>query len=181
MGSGTMALVHAARRIGVATGLGLGLLLTACAAPTPYQPAIDGFGYSEQQIEDTRFRVSFAGNSVTPRDSVENYVLYRAAQITTEQGYDYFKVVNQDTEKSTSYYNQSYFDDDFLYPYDRRRRFSRFGLGSSSGTSYPIEEYSAQADILMFKGDKPAEDISAYDARDVLQRLRSTIDQPDGA
>ncbi len=167
------------RRWRAAAVLAAGLWLAGCAVPTPYQPAIDGFGYSEQQIEAARYRVTFAGNSVTPRESVENYVLYRAAQLTTEQGYDYFKMVKQDTEKSTSYYSQGYVDDDFLYPFDRRRHF-RSSLGYTSGTSYPIEEYSAQADILMFKGEKPADDVTAYNARDVLQQLRGTIDRPNG-
>ena len=46
----------------------LGLLLAACAAnPTPYQAAQGGFGYSQQQTEENRYRVTFAGNSATSR------------------------------------------------------------------------------------------------------------------
>jgi hypothetical protein len=42
-------------------------------------------GYSDQQIESNRFRVSFAGNSLTARETVERYLLYRAAELTVQQ------------------------------------------------------------------------------------------------
>ena len=75
-------------------------LLGACATATPYQAAIDSSsrGYSEQQIENNRFRVQFAGNSLTDRKTVETYLLYRAAELTREHGFDYFRVVRRDTD-----------------------------------------------------------------------------------
>jgi hypothetical protein len=48
------------------------LLAAACGGPTLYRPS-DGFeGYSEQALEGDRYRVSFAGNSLTPRDQVQD-------------------------------------------------------------------------------------------------------------
>ncbi|MEM7727736.1 MAG: hypothetical protein AAF311_00515 [Pseudomonadota bacterium] len=78
--------------------------LTACATATPYQPAsqpgaFDGF--SEQMIENDRARISFAGNSLTERETVENYLLFRAAEKAVERGYDWFELVERDTEKKT--------------------------------------------------------------------------------
>lgn len=161
-------------RLGVG-GL-MSLLLSACIGPTPYQAVTDGFGYSEQQIEENRYRVGFVGNSATPREAVENYLLFRAAEVTVQSGNDYFKLVDRDTERSTSYYSHGYVDNAFLFPHDRRGRFvNSFGLGITSGTAYPIDEYSAQADIMVFKGEKPADDVTAYNARDVLERLSPTI------
>ena len=67
-----------ARPIASQLVVALCLLLAACAAkPTPYQAAQGGFGYSEQQTEENRYRVSFAGNSATSRQTVEEYLLYR--------------------------------------------------------------------------------------------------------
>jgi hypothetical protein len=62
--------------------------LAACEmAPTPYQPATASApGYSEMRIENDRYRVSFSGNSSTPRDVVETYMLYRAAELTLQSG-----------------------------------------------------------------------------------------------
>ncbi|MGB3457000.1 MAG: hypothetical protein WBG08_05935 [Litorimonas sp.] len=80
------------------------IALTACATATPYQPAsqpgaFDGF--SEQMIENDRARISFAGNSLTERDTVENYLLYRAAEKAVERGYDWFELQERDTEAKT--------------------------------------------------------------------------------
>ena len=88
-------------------------LMAACASggPTPYQPASanDTRGYSEQKLEDTRYRISFKGNSLTERETVENYMLYRAAELTLQSGYDTFTVANRDTDadkrtRSTGFY-----------------------------------------------------------------------------
>ena len=68
------------------SGLVLLGMLAGCAQPTPYQPATEGYGHSEQQIEDNRYRVSFAGNDLTPADTVQNYLLYRAAELTLGKG-----------------------------------------------------------------------------------------------
>src|SRR5918996_1786794 len=84
----------------VAVALGL----SACAVqPTPYQPLNDAGGYTEQQIDDATWRVRFTGNADTPRETVENYLLYRAAEITLAGGYDKFAVLNQEVERTVRY------------------------------------------------------------------------------
>ena len=63
------------------------LMAAACQTPTPYGPAVspNGDGYTTQQIESNRFRVSFKGNSLTTRQTVDTYMLYRAAEVTLEE------------------------------------------------------------------------------------------------
>lgn len=150
----------------------LGLLLAACAAPTRYQPADGGFGYSDQQIEDQRYRVAFAGNSVTPREVVQNYLLYRAAELTTEKGYDYFTVVREDLERSTTYRGSGFTNAPVFVD---RHRATAWGIGTTSYTAYPIDSYAAFADIILHEGEKPEDDPNAYDAQDVLEQLGSTV------
>jgi hypothetical protein len=88
----------------------LSLLLSAGAwtTATPYQPVAHnnpaGGGYSDQQVEDNRFRVTFSGNSMTSRQTVETYLLYRAAQLTTERGFDWFEMADRNTEKNSNTY-----------------------------------------------------------------------------
>ena len=78
-------------------------LLGACARdPTPYQPAVDGYGYSEQRIENNRFWVTFEGNDFTKADTVQKYLLYHAAELTLNYGYDYFTVVDRNMDRSNS-------------------------------------------------------------------------------
>jgi len=85
------------------------LALTACETATPYQPAgakgaQTSGGYSERQLEPNRWAVEFSGNSLTSRDTVEKYLLFRAAQLTVAQGYDWFASVDHHTTRQTSYY-----------------------------------------------------------------------------
>ena len=74
--------------------------LAACTTgPTPYQSGVaDGYGYEETAIESDRYLVSFRGNSLTERENVETFLIYRAAELTLEQGRDHFLVVRRDTE-----------------------------------------------------------------------------------
>lgn len=157
----------------------LSLLLAACVMPTPYQPADGGYGYRDQQIEENRYRVSFDGNASTERDDVQNYLLYRAAELTVQQGYDYFTIVDRNLDRSTRYQSQGFYND-FGYLHHRGRRGHRhyFGPRYVSGSSYPIDQYSSTADIVLGKGEKPADDANAYDALDVLQRLQPVVRKP---
>lgn len=76
-------------------------IIGGCATSTPYQPVADGkWGFDQQQIEQNRWSVSFAGNSLTDRQTVETYLLYRAAELTDQQGFDYFHVADSDTNEN---------------------------------------------------------------------------------
>jgi len=151
------------------------LALAACGTPTPYQPAADGHGYAEQPIESDRYRVTFSGNSLTSRETVENYLLYRAAEMTVERGYDHFVVVDKDTERSTTYRSTvSGFGGHHGFHgfhYGHRHGFGGF----ASATTWPRDRYAAFANIVMREGDKPEDAPDAYDAREVLKRLAPTV------
>jgi hypothetical protein len=147
--------------------------LAGCASPTPYQPAAGGFGYSDQQIEDNRYRVTFAGNSVTSRDTVQNYLLYRAAQITVQNHHDYFTVVNQNTERSTYYQGTGY--NNWGWPGGWR---GTWPWGPTDYSAYPIDRYTGFADIIMGDGEKPKGNPNSYDARDVMRQLGPTLVLP---
>jgi hypothetical protein len=161
-----------ARPIASQLVVALCLLLAACAAkPTPYQAAQGGFGYSEQQTEENRYRVSFAGNSATSRQTVEEYLLYRAAELTVQTGHDWFQVVDRNTVQEYSGYGGS----------------PSFGLGVGGGSdvgvglSFPMfggggsGRYSADMDILVQDGEKPQDDPAAYDAFSVISRLQPKV------
>lgn len=81
------------------------MLITACAStPEPYRAATSdkGNGYSSLAIESNRFRVSYrAEDVVTARD----FALLRAAEITRENGDDWFRVVNSYTQQAEPYSN----------------------------------------------------------------------------
>jgi hypothetical protein len=149
------------------------LALAGCAAnPTPYQPATDGYGFSQQQIEADRYRITFAGNSATPLDTVRSYMLYRAAEVTVESGHDYFVVVDQNTQSTTTYRGTGSTPFGFGTGF---RSGGGFGVGFSSFSAYPDDSFTSWADIVVGDGAKPAGDLNAYDARDVLSQLDSAV------
>jgi len=149
--------------------------LAACATVTPYQRADRGYGYSEQRIEQNRYRVTFAGNANTPRQTVENYLLYRAAELTLEAGYDYFVFASDSTDANTRYLQNfnGYYGWGPYYWYPR----GMYG-GFATSTATPVTEYEAQASIVMFAGQKKDDDVKAFDARQVRSNLEPLIVRP---
>jgi hypothetical protein len=174
--------------------------LAACETPTPYQPAIRGQtsgGFSESRIEADRWRVTFAGNSMTSRETVEAYLLFRAAELTTQQGFDWFSVADRDTRRDA----RTYVEPDPLYHpwygYGLWRPHWRYygrGFGWRSWDPFwgdpfwadrydvqTIQKFEASAEIQMHHGVKPADDPRAFDAHQVMDNLRPRIQYPDAA
>jgi hypothetical protein len=159
-------------------------LLAACeSGPTPYQPGAANSsdrGYSESKIENDRYRISFKGNSLTDRETVENYMLYRAAELTLQSGYDTFTIVNRDVDKdsrtrqyggymgtrlSYTYFVPGYGWMGAYEPYWTPSRYDQ------------VTRYEAFAEIVMSRGAKSA-DPNAFDARQVSQNLANQIQRP---
>ncbi len=151
---------------------GLALAMAGCVTATPYQPRDRGYGYSEQKLESNRFRVTFAGNSSTPREIVENYLLFRAAELTVQQGYDYFVMAAKDTDVDTRYQQTVSAYPGFGYYY----WYPAFSMGVASAQSET--RYAAQADIVMFKGAKNSEDTRAFNASELKANLDAQIVRP---
>lgn len=158
--------------------------LAACATATPYQPAVDSrYGYSEIPIERDRFRVTFAGNSLTDRETVENYLLLRAAELSLAQGYDAFRVVTRDTEANRRYDNVGFsgmtpwMRYSYYHPY-----YGWYGYHDPFYNDISLREisrYEASAEILMGAGPDP-DAPNVFDARDVVANLSGLARPPVG-
>jgi hypothetical protein len=160
------------------------LVVAACQTPTPYKQAAtpNGDGYTTQQIEANRFRISFKGNSLTNRQTVDTYMLYRAAEVTLQAGNDYFIIVNKDVDKNTAYENYA---DNLAWGWGGgwgwRRGFGPgfggYGGGFGPGFDYsrPVSSYDAIADIMTYRGPKPPGNPYAYDAHEVLNAIGPTV------
>jgi hypothetical protein len=150
----------------------LRILLTAVTAsmltggavadtPTVYQPSAISqtrSGYSETQIDVNRLRVMFAGENGTERETVESSLLYRAAEITVQRGYDYFVVVDHSVDAKTETIRKG----PPLPPIGPKR-------------TEDVTRYTATSEIIMYKGARPAEKPEAYDARTVQTNLQWRI------
>ena len=70
------------------------IFLANCS--TPYQPKGALGGYSEERILDNLYRVEYEGNQHSKPEKIQNYLMYRCAELTQEMGYDYFAIVTEE-------------------------------------------------------------------------------------
>ena len=151
----------------------------------PYAPQQPGgyTGYTDQRLEQNRYRVTFTGNSVTRRETVEDYLLLRSAEVTLQSGLRYFVFDTRDTEAKTRYQS------DFVgWPGWRGRGFGYrhswafgadpFGPPYDQVDTYPITRYQAYAEIVMLSPEQAKDETRALDARDVVDRTRCACGSP---
>ena len=143
------------------------LLLSGCAtatAPAPtYRPQAsdDGAGYADEQIDATRYRVSFVGDTETTRAQVEDYLMRHAAEVTVRAGYNYFEFDNRSIETDTNLYRTT----DNWDPMN--------GLAFGLGRRYPgRSEHFAKGSVPAFWSEKEAVPITHYTARSEIVMLK---------
>ena len=146
-----------------------GVLLAAlvgCA--TPYQPDGLGGGYSDTFIDGRTVSVSFNGNQFTPRNQVELDLIYRCAEITHNSGYDYFVLLDPETEVRNG---------NVPKPDSPEAKAPNVLAGNAlngATTYFPdrtisFTAYGATTTMKMFLGKKHENSLRAYDATEVLE------------
>lgn len=165
--------------------------------PTPYQPEVQGQrihgGYSEVRLGDNRYRVTFDGNTLTSRERVEGYLLYRAAELTVQNGYDWFRIVDRETERDRRIYVEPspfyrpWYGYDYWRPYWRYYRphygwydwypYGRDRFWADDIDVRTVEEFEAHAEIVMSRG-AVLKDKTVFDARKVMDDLGPSIERP---
>lgn len=169
------------------------ILLTACS--TPYQPRGLLGGFSEARLDETTYQVSFKGNGYTSAETVQQYVLYRAAELTTQAGFDHFVIVSgrdisrtfahttPGTATTSSTFSGNATMSGTATPSGNSFAISGSGAVSGSGTS--VTTYTPPRTTFVIKpgeivtvrmgnGPKPS-DPNAYEAASVLQYLGPSI------
>ena len=163
------------------------LMLSGCATATATGPAYrpqasdEGAGYADEQIDATRYRVSFFGDTETTRAQVEDYLLRRAAEITVRAGYNYFEFDNRSIETDTNFYRTTdNWDPTTGLAFGLGRRYpgrsEHFAKGSvpafwSEKEAVPITRYTARSEIVMLTPDQLATHPGALAAREILKNL----------
>ena len=153
--------------------------LAGCAtAPASYGPkSSDGVtGYTDEQLAQNRYRVTYSGTRTTPRETVEDYLLFRAAQVTQQAGFAAFLFDTRDTKAHTTYFT----DSEGWFGFPGRRRFgywSNWPLDDDFET-WPVTRYEAYAEIVMLNADQAKAEPRALFAQDVLNRLGPKVIPP---
>ena len=160
------------------------ILLAACAAEPPYygpKQSGDSVGYTDLRLDANRFRVTYSGNSATGRETVENFLLMRAAQVTLQSGYSHFLFDTRDTKAKTTYFSDftgwpgwggggwywhSWPGDFGGPPFD------------AEAESRPITKFEAYAEIVMLTPAQAAKEPRAIAARQIIARLGPLVIPP---
>jgi hypothetical protein len=159
--------------LGKAAALLFFAALAGCATPAAYAPRGPGqqTGYTDRQLAANRWRVTFTGNSATPREQVEDDLLLRAAEVTLAAGYGHFLFDTRDTKAQT---NVTAFPDYAPGPWGRgwgfRPRWGYDPLGPDVDI-VTTTRYQAYAEIVVLTDEQSAHEPRALDAHAVIQHV----------
>jgi hypothetical protein len=98
--------IKKSRNLIACVGTVLSLAMVGCsstpvATPTPYKSASTkaAYGYSSEKVSESEYKVLFKATDKTPADKVQQYALYRAAEIAQKQGFNYLAIVKTNVDK----------------------------------------------------------------------------------
>lgn len=145
-------------------------LLSGCA--TTYQPTSVTGGYSETQLGENIFHVTFRGNGYTNEERAFDFSLLRSAEVAMEHGFRYFVIVDSGKDSTVSA---------FTSPSHSHTTGSVYGSGNYAygratttthgGQTYYISKPSASNTILCFK-EKPVINGMMFDAEFVAKSIK---------
>lgn len=150
------------------------LALSACTSPYG-QDFLFG-GYRDKKIDDSTYVVSFSGNGNTSKDQVWYYWIYRCAELTSQKGYGYFTL--EQNEKSASMGREGGMVPAVSRPHEGE-------LIQVKGGGAPIYYYvpggtttrwSSNATVHMYPGPLPAGQLWGFSAKSVLEQLKPYVD-----
>lgn len=156
------------------------LALAACASAPTYTPAAgpNRPGYSERQIEGNRYFVTYRASGSADAALLQDYALLRAADLTLQQGGDWFWVDRRALdEEGTRNSGPS-----LSVGVGGGSGGYRSGVGVGVGMSFPLGQqtqraHSATVEMRIGEGPKPS-DPNAYDAREISTNLRARLVAP---
>lgn len=154
------------------------LILQGCA--TAYHKSGFSGGYSETQLDENVFTVSFRGNGYTGRERVADFTLLRSAELTLEHGYKFFAIIDANSYTSNSTYTT---------PTQSYTTGSAYGTGNyaygsattttTGGQTYNISKPGASNTIVCFV-EKP-DSVFTYNAEFIYKNIRQKYDIKDEA
>jgi|GEM_PF-101458 len=162
-------------------------LLAACASSRSlYVPAADNgdIGYTESRLSADRYRVVYKGDSGTPLETVQDYALLRAAELTVAQNFDWFEVAERSSTPISEQPNTARAAVQVSTGSTRQTNCGLLGCTTTQTQSAPAfpqsqvefsereQSYVSSIEVLMGEGShERSADI--YDPRDVIASIRA--------
>lgn len=144
-------------------------LSAGCAAVRPdYGPSAGGDrpGYSDRLVGEARYEVRYVGGRGATPALVERGMLYRAAELAVQKGYDGFRLISKETSRP------DVADDDLGLGLSVSGG-SSSGLGLGIGVPLPVGGtgggvIESLGRIVLIRAPFPPDDPTVYDARTLL-------------
>ena len=139
--------------------------LTGCMDQYQKKEYSWGAGHSETQLDNNIFRVTYTGDEFTSEEAAIDFSLLRCAELTIENGYNYFSIMEKNSSVKTEVYS---------VPATYQTYNSGYGAATTytyGGGTYSSSSPSSDNTIMMFK-QKPSAGIS-YNAEFVANSIRN--------
>ena len=163
------------------------ITLAGCVT-TPKQPlSFDQLGqYQEVPLNSSSYRISFKAHPNFSYGSAEEITLLKSAQVTVQQGFDFFKVVDDPSNRTTQQNQRQtvVYPSRSIYPYygPYQRFYRPYWNDPFFDAPYVVnvDPVEVSYTIQMFKQQLAPGD--AFDARRILQSLGAKYGvRPDGS
>jgi hypothetical protein len=158
--------------------------LAACASTPDYVEADDpdDFGHYSTRLDDDRYRIVYNGRRSTGVNASRDYALMRAAELTLQDGYDWFEVIDRETVMVTDYGDRGpEMGFGIENSYYVQRNCGVLGCSQSVrpstttrldvDSSRPVTRHSHMLEIVMGKGEIPEKGGNYYDAASLAESL----------
>ena len=114
--------------------------LLVCGCATGYHARSFAGGFSETQLDENVFQVSFRGNGYTSRERAADFTLLRSAEVARTHGFGFFIIVEK--ENRTGY--GTYTTPTQSYSSGSATTYGNMTYGSASTTTYGGHSYLIQ-------------------------------------
>ena len=153
----------------ITTILAFIFVLIGCG--TAYQKQGFSGGYSETQLAENIYSVSFKGNAYISKEKVADYTLLRSAELTLERGYKYFAIIDVEeyTQHSTYTTTPTYHTTGSAYGTGNYANFNATTY-QTGGQTYHYAKPSKSNTILLLN-EKP-ESAFVFDAEFIYNSIR---------
>jgi hypothetical protein len=167
----------------------------AGAIPPMVKPAGPGV-FSSRKISAARYQLVVTGHTFTSREEIENYLAYRAAQLTTEQAFQWFSfnehrskgdklpVPKPDPQGMRYSFRIEFFRPVWRYKtggssaWSSWSPFSGAAFWADGMDAKKITAYDVSADITLHKGQVEDDNPLAFDAGALSDYLINQVEPP---
>jgi hypothetical protein len=144
------------------------ILIQGCA--TTYRSSGLMGGYKEVRLDENVFKVTFKGNRYTSFERAADFTLMRCAELTSNNGYSFFVIIDADSYSS----NSTYTTPTTTNTTGSAVKIGDYVIGSAQSTTYGGQTYNISKPrrtntIVCFK-EKPTSGFS-YNAQFIFKAI----------